>query len=234
MTSPEVQRCRRKPYWTSREHQAVQYTGDNLDQIAQLTQGAVIQIQTTPLSNELNAADPAETQALLLLGEKDSSFLQKLEVGNYIIWTVPSPTEANDPSNEFYRHMLTQKQYEFQWTPPPNPGELHTCQAASHEAEPAAVDQRVFLSLRYTGDNKAAVAQFLPGLAAIVQAYDPYLKEEKELLLLTAYQDMEYIRTGNHLVIPVDSETGQTKPEQVTILGHREYQEEFEPIQDVP
>lgn len=225
MSTAEIQRCRIRPYWTSRQHQAIQYDGTNIELIAQLTKGQVSVIQATPPA----ADNSAPAKDLLLLSDRHTSFLQQIEVGDYIIWTQPQPEDEADKGLEDWRDVLSRSQYEKQWEPPTNPAELHTCLNKSREAAPDA-DERICLSLLYTGDNKAEVAEFLGGRIATVQIYDPFLKQDGELTLLTAYQDLEYLKPGDHLVIPINPQTNETMPERVRVLSDQDYHDEYEPV----
>lgn len=132
---------------------------------------------------------------------------------------------------EAWRDILSGSQYEKQWDPPTDPAELHACLNKRAAAAPDA-EEPVFLSRRYTGGNEAEVSQFVGGRSATINTYDPtydpLLKRNQELTLLTAYREPGYLKPGDHRVVPINLRTNEAMPERVRFRSDQDYSEEYE------
>ena len=69
--------------------------------------------------------------------------------------------------------------------PANRPGGVRPCIPAWNGAE-SNTEYQIYLSLRYTVGNKAEASQSVSGRIATIKTYDPLLKKNLELTLLTA------------------------------------------------
>ena len=71
MSTAEIQRCKIKPYWAGRQHQAIQYDSNNAELLAHLTNGQICVVQAMPVA----AANSTPAKDLLLLSDTHTNFL---------------------------------------------------------------------------------------------------------------------------------------------------------------